>query len=150
MLCTNDKNMIEICKDALSLAVPGATLKMGEISTGSTDMGDLSCIMPVIHPSVPGSVGKSHGNDYYIADPETACVTNAKWQLAMLKLLLSDNAKRAKKIIEEFKPQFKNKEEFLKFQDSLNSSGDRIVYRDDGIAEVKVEKEATPENTNII
>ena len=31
------------------------------ISTGSTDMGDLSAIMPVIHPYMPGAVGTAHG-----------------------------------------------------------------------------------------
>ena len=68
----------------------------------------------------------------------------------MLKLLLSDDAKRAKKIIKEFKPQFASKEEFLAFQDSLNTSGDRIVYRDDGVAEVKLENQKKDEDTQII
>lgn len=67
------------------------------IGTRSTDMGDLSSIMPVIHPYAGGVRGKVHGNDYEIYDPEAACVTNAKWQIAMMKLLLENGTERAKK-----------------------------------------------------
>ena len=107
-------------------------------STGSTDMGDLSTIMPVVHPYAGGSAGTAHGNDYQIADPEAACVTNAKWQLIMLTLLLENDGARAQKVMAEFKPLFASKEEFLAFQDSLCTEGDRITYLDDGRAEVRL------------
>ena len=108
--------------------------------TGLTvaDMGDLSMIMPTVQPFCPGSKGTAHGMDYYISDPVAACVENAKFQLAMLTLLLSDEAERAKKIIEGFKPQFESKEAFLSYVDSLYDSGDRIEYNDDGTAKVRI------------
>lgn len=135
----NDNNMIELSKEAASLALPELEFTVHDgYSTGSTDMGDLSAIMPVIHPYIPGATGKSHGDDYEISDPETACVGSAKWQITMLALLLSDNAKRAKKVIEEFKPRFSSKEEFLKYVDSLNSEGERIIYNNNGTAEIKL------------
>ena len=135
----NDLNMLELAKDAAALAIPEEEFKINQNkSTGSTDMGDLSCIMPVIHPYAAGSVGIGHGEDYYINDPEKACVSCAKWQLGMLLLLLENGAARAKKIIEEFNPMFASKEEFLNYVDTLNSTGDRIVYREDGVAEVKI------------
>lgn len=107
------------------------------IGTGSTDMGDISQIMPAIHPYCSGATGNSHGSNYYITDPVAACVTNAKWQLTMLKILLKDGAARAKAIKESFVPAFASKEEFLAYQDSLNASGDRIIYREDGTAELR-------------
>jgi hypothetical protein len=107
-------------------------------STGSTDVGDLSTIMPVVQPYAGGARGTSHGMDYEIVDAEAACVTNAKWQLAMLKILLGNRAERAKKVIEEYEPMFGTKEEFLAFQDNLNSSGDRITYLEDGTAQARV------------
>jgi hypothetical protein len=88
--------------------------------------------MPVIHPYAPGAKGTSHGNDYYIADPERACVKSAIWQVAILKKLLENGAERAREIIANYKPEFKSKEEFLAYQDSKNSSGDRIIYRESG------------------
>ena len=99
--------------------------------SGSTDMGDLSCIMPVIHPYAGGATGTSHGNDYYITDPEAACVASAKLQLSMLALLLGGGAERAKKIVEEYEPQFESAKAYLDYVDSLNCTGDRIEYGED-------------------
>ncbi|MBE6594554.1 MAG: amidohydrolase [Ruminococcaceae bacterium] len=136
----NDPEMIEVAAEAAAMVLPeGMTFKKtGAFSTGSTDMGDLSCIMPVVHPYAGGVAGKGHGNDYRVVDAELLCVTNAKWQLAMLDLLLSDGAKRAKEIVANYKPQF-TKEGFLAYQDSLNSSGNRIVYGEDGTATVTLD-----------
>ena len=133
----NDVNLIEVAKEAAASVGIEFTVN-DNYSSGSTDMGDLSAIMPVIHPYSAGARGSSHGNDYEIVDPEAACVTNAKWQLTMLKILLGNSGERAKKIISEYKAPFKSKEEFLAFQDSLNCSGDRIAYTDDGKAEIKL------------
>ena len=135
----NDINMVELAKDAMEMTDPDIKFTFHDSTgTGSTDMGDLSAIMPVIHPYAAGSDGKSHGNDYRIIDPVAACVTNAKWQVAMLALLLGNGAERAKKIIAEFKPEFASKEDFLEYQDSLCSSGNRIIYNDNGTAEIKL------------
>ena len=56
----------------------------------------------------------------------------------MLLILLSDKAKRAKKVIDEFEPQFASKEEYLAFIDRLNQSGDRIDYSDENKATVNI------------
>jgi hypothetical protein len=101
-------------------------------------MGDLSCIMPVVHPYAAGAKGTGHGNNYYIENPEAACVENAKWQIAMLLVLLGNGAQRAKKVVEEFKPLFPSKEAYLEYMDAINSSGDRIVYNEDGTANVNI------------
>ena len=106
--------------------------------SASTDMGDLSCIMPVVHPCAGGEVGKAHGNDYYIADPVAACVDSAKLQVEMLYILLSNGAERAKEVIENYEPQFKSKDEYFAFVDKLSCAGDRIEYLDDGVARVKL------------
>lgn len=136
----NDNEMMLVSKEAAEIAIPEVEFNFGTgTSTGSTDMGDLCCIMPVVHPYAAGGQGKSHGNDYQIVDPEAACVTNAKWQITMIELLLGNGAERAKKIVEEYEPLFASKEEYLSFIDGLNSSGDRIVYNDDGTASAKVD-----------
>ena len=127
-----DEGLINVYLEAAKHVVPEYEVRYSkEINSGSTDMGDLSCIMPVVHPYAGGAEGKAHGNDYRIADPVAACVGSAKVQVAMLYLLLSNGAEKARAIIENFKPQFKSKEEYLKYVDALNSSGDRIEYSDD-------------------
>ena len=45
-------------------------------------------------------------------------------------------AECAKKIVKNFEPTFPSAEAFLAYQDSLNRSGERITYREDGSAEV--------------
>ncbi|MBE6590739.1 MAG: amidohydrolase [Ruminococcaceae bacterium] len=109
------------------------------VGSGSTDMGDLSCVMPVVHPYVPGAEGISHGATYKIADPDLACVASAKWQLAMIELLLKNGGERAKHVKAEYVPEFSSTEEFFKYVDSLECSGCRINYSEDkSSAEVKL------------
>ncbi len=135
----NASDMIEVARDAYEQLTGESFPVDDDYTTGSTDMGDLSCVMPIVHPYAPGAAGKSHGNDYQIVDPEKACVTNAKWQLAMVKLLLGNGAERAKQIVANFKPQFESKEAYLAYMDSLNTNGDRIDYHEDGTAFAKLD-----------
>ena len=132
----NDPDMINIAEEA-AFSIGESFVRTGVYSTGSTDMGDLSRIMPVIHPYAPGAVGTAHGADYYIADPERASVGSAKWQLEMLRPFLSDGAAKAKKIVAECKPQFASKEEYFKYIDEFMTEGDRIAYSD-GKAEIRL------------
>lgn len=137
----NHPELMKVAQEAAAMAVPEYTFhnSVNYVSSGSTDMGDLACIMPVVHPYAGGAKGKSHGNDYQIVDPIAACVGSAKMQLAMLLILLSDGAKRAKSIIENYKAPFASKEEYLAFMDSLSKSGDRIEYVDGNVAKVNIE-----------
>ncbi len=135
----NDPELRRVAAEAAELAVSGYTFKSNHhTATGSTDMGDLSRIMPTVQPFCPGSKGTGHGMDYYIVDPVAACVDNAKFQLAMLSLLLCDGAKRAKSIIENYEPEYPSKAAYLEFIDSLFDSGDRIEYQDDGTAKIRL------------
>lgn len=134
----NDPAMCAVAKQAAMAAFPDRRcIEDDSISTGSTDMGDLSALMPVVHPYVPGAKGITHGADYVIDDVEAACVGSAKWQLCMAHILLSDGAARANEIIKSFKPKFASKVEFFEMTDSFWSQGDRIVYGDNN-AEIKL------------
>lgn len=127
----NSADMIDVAKEAGDLMGEYNCEIEDRIGTGCTDMGDLTQLMPAVHPYAPGATGKSHGSDYYIADPELACVQCARWQLNMLHLLLCDGAKRAKEIIENFTPTFKTKKEYFEMIDSFYCEGDRIEYNED-------------------
>lgn len=129
----NSEGMMKAAKEAADAILPELNIPVTDrYSTGSTDMGDLSCIMPVIHPHCGGAKGKGHGNDYEIYDPEAACVKSAEWQLALLTVLLRNGAEKAKEIIQNFTPLFPSKEAYLAYMDSLNRSGDRIIYKENG------------------
>ena len=131
----NDDNMWKVCVQAAKEILPEVEMKeIREMSTGSTDMGDLSAVMPVVHPYAAGSKGTSHGADYEVADPIRACVNCATWQLTMLEVLLENGAARAKDVLANFKPLFATYKDYFDFMDSLNCEGDRITYNEDGTA----------------
>ena len=106
--------------------------------SGSTDMGDLSGLIPAVHPYMGGAVGIGHGSNYFIENPELACVGSAKLQMEMLALLLENGAKRAYEIIDEFEPTYKSKEEYLELIDGLIDSGERIDYSDGNTAVIRL------------
>ena len=126
----NDTAMLDVAADAAAL-LPEYKFEANDyFSSGSTDMADLCCVMPAMHPYAPGAVGNGHGKDYCIADPMKACVGSAKWQLCMLHVLLKDGAKKAKEIVQNFKPMFESKEAFFAYVDGIARDGDRITYQD--------------------
>ncbi|MBI2165512.1 MAG: amidohydrolase [Chloroflexi bacterium] len=84
---------------------------------GSTDMGDLSHLMPAIHPYVSGATGRGHGNDYLIEDYDLAVITPAKIMAMTAIDLLSEGAALATEIKNRHKP-FMTKEQYLSLQAS--------------------------------
>lgn len=99
---------------------------------GCSDIGDMGMLMPIIHPSIGGATGKEHGNDYSIADPDSACVKSALVQLVFLNKILGNHAKIAKESIENYKPTFANKEEYFACMDKLALDQEAVTYGEDG------------------
>ncbi len=81
---------------------------------GSTDMGDISHIMPAIEAQAAGFCGTGHGNDYLPCDPELAYITPAKAAAMTLVDLLADGARRGCDILDGFAPAM-SKAEYLAF-----------------------------------
>ncbi len=88
--------------------------------TGSTDMGDISQVMPAIHPYVGGAAGLGHGADYLVHDYGLAVITAAKSMAATVVDLLSDGANLAGRVVAEHRPEF-TRQEYLQFMRSLAS-----------------------------
>lgn len=129
----NDKNLNALAKEAMeAIGGPGCVEETDHWDTGSTDMGDVSSIMPAVHPYGAGAIGTGHGMDYYIDDPERACVAPAKCLLIMADRLLSNDAALAKKVLAENKPRFASKEDYLKAIESLNMTKNAVVKKEDG------------------
>lgn len=96
--------------------------------TGCTDMGDVSCVMPALHPSIGGAAGTFHGNDFRVADPVMACVTSAKVQVAFLVRLLEEDAAQAKHILAESPQDYPSIPEYLSRIDALCIDKQGVVY----------------------
>jgi len=93
---------------------------------GSTDMGDISQIMPAIHPYVNGAEGQGHSIDWKIVEPELAYIGKAKILSMTAVDLLYDNAQQAEKVLEQTEPNM-TKKEYLEYQRNINKIE---VYKD--------------------
>jgi amidohydrolase len=82
---------------------------------GSTDMGDLAQIMPLIHPYCGGATGTAHSDDYIIEDYEAAVITPAKAMAATVIDLLVQGAAKANEVKQTMKAPM-TKEQYLTFQ----------------------------------
>ena len=71
---------------------------------GSTDMGDLRQVMPVIHPYTGAATGSGHGVDYVIKDYPQAVINPAKAMAATVIDLLAGDSTQAHNVINNFKP----------------------------------------------
>lgn len=132
-----DPEMMLVAKEAMELTL-GETHYMPENwGAGCSDFGDITALMPGVHPFIGGSHGAAHGKDFGFEEPADVCENSSKAQLAMLWLLLKDGAARAKHITENFKPSFESKEDYLKFLDDNTEIKEAVTYNDDGSALVK-------------
>ena len=83
--------------------------------SGSTDMGDLSQVMPVLHPYMGGARGPGHSADFAIVDPDLGYVQPAKALAAMAVDLLADGAAGAREVLAGPRPAM-TRERYLAFQ----------------------------------
>jgi amidohydrolase len=87
------------------------------VKGGSTDMGDLSHIMPAIHPYTGGASGMGHGVDYTIVDYEQAVIRPAKAMAMAIIDLLADGAAQGREVLAKSSPSM-TKDQYLSLQNS--------------------------------
>ena len=93
---------------------------VGEHSAGSTEMGDVSHLMPVVHPWVGCAKGVLHGANFVLDNEEVAYEKSPEVLAMTIIDLLWDDAAKAEVICANFKPVF-NKETYCAFQDKIAS-----------------------------
>ena len=114
----DNRDMQKLFMQNARILVGGEACTEAGHRTGSTDMGDISHIMPAVHPSMSGASGISHGNDFLISDKEMAYLAPAKALALMALDLLYGNAEKAKEIKAQHKP-IMSKEEYLSYQNRI-------------------------------
>lgn len=100
--------------------------------SSSSDFGDVTSLMPGVQYHAAGATGTSHGTDYYVSNPDKACVNSAKSQVLVANELLKDEAKAAREIIASYRPTFASKQEYVDFLDSMTMDRDAVAYEEDG------------------
>ena len=106
----NDEAMLKIYRANAGALVGEENLAQLGHRTGSTDMGDVSQLMPVVHPYVVAARGNAHGVDYLVHDYELSVLIGAEAMAMTVIDLLADGAQRARRIAADYKaPQTKRK-----------------------------------------
>lgn len=100
--------------------------------TQSSDIGDLSTVIPLIQPLCMGASGTQHGEDYAISDLDKAVINPAKAMTCMLYELLRDHAAVAKKVMENYKPLYADKKDFFKTIDRIAITKELVKNNPDG------------------
>lgn len=88
--------------------------------TASTDMGDVSHLMPVIHPWVGCIEGVLHSAEYNITVPDVAYIKTAQALAMTIVDLLYGEAQVAEEILENFEAPL-TKETYIELLDSIAS-----------------------------
>jgi amidohydrolase len=118
MPMTCDPTMTRFFEDIAADLVGASSYRRIGHRTGSTDMGDLSMVMPVLHPYIGGATGSGHGADYAIVDRTLAYVTQAKALAGMAIDMLAEGAAGARQVLASARPPM-TREQYLAFQRGL-------------------------------
>ena len=102
LVCSKDLNAL-FMDNSRQIFPEGATSNSGHFAA-STDMGDLSHLIPCIHPFVGGTEGSLHSEDFKVKDPYAAIIMPAKAMAMTLVDILANGAERGNGIISQFKP----------------------------------------------
>ena len=102
-----DSMLSKVFEEVAKEFIPETNIYHGVNMTGSTDMGDLSEVIPSIQPTLGGFEGALHSKDFKIADKETAYITSSKILALTVYELLKNNGEKANEIITNFKSQEK-------------------------------------------
>jgi amidohydrolase len=102
--------------------------------TGCTDMGDLSHIMPSLHPYMSGATGPGHSATWHISDKEMGYLGPAKSLASLAVDLLHGDASKAKEVIQNHTPAM-TKDEYLTFQSNIFKT--EVYDGAKGLSEIK-------------
>lgn len=111
------------------------------VSTGrggaSTDLGDLSTLMPVTQAISTGCVGGAHSEGFMIGDAYKVCVDTAECTIVAICKLLENNGARGWKIVEDFHPIYATKEDYFRETKEFIFDIDAVKYNEDGTVTLK-------------
>lgn len=116
-----DVNLSNVFEDNIKTLVGSENIIKGVDMIGSTDMGNLSSLIPIIQPTIGGFKGSAHSKDFEIVDPYMAYIVPAKAMAMTAVDLLYDGAEVGKSVKSQFKPQL-TKEEYFTLMESMDKS----------------------------
>ena len=95
---------------------------------GSTDVGDVQHLMPVLTFNTGGASGGLHQSEFAVCDEEEAYILTAKIFALSAYRMLKDGAALAKRVKEEYHPVFQSKEEYIEFLNKFYSVEEEEIW----------------------
>jgi amidohydrolase len=117
----HDPSLVSLFRSNAQSVVGAANVREKGHGGGSTDMGDISHLVPTVHPYAGGASGAGHGADYRIDDYRRAVVNPAKVLAMTVVDLLTDDAREARRIKAEFKPRM-SRDQYLAYLRRLSTT----------------------------
>ena len=114
----NDERMNALLRKNSNPIFGESNVYQGPHITASTDMGDVSHLMPVIHPWVGCISGVLHSAEYEISVPDVAYIKTAQALAMTIVDLLYNDAAGAKDVLDNFTPAL-NKETYIELLDRI-------------------------------
>lgn len=108
-----DYNLGELFREVSAEFIGAENIRDDVDMTGSSDVGDLSHLIPTIQPMVGGFEGQLHSKEFKAADEDIAYLLPAKIMAVTAIRLLENDCRLGKKIKDSFKPTM-TKQEYLK------------------------------------
>ena len=115
-----DETLRNVLRDNAVALFGEEHVAVGPHNAGSTEMGDVSHLIPVVHPWVGCAKGVLHGANFVLDNEEVAYEKSPEVLAMTIIDLLYDDAKKAEEICANFKPVF-TKETYCEFQDKIAS-----------------------------
>jgi amidohydrolase len=100
-----EPGLAEVAWRAAARVVPADRLRHGVDRAGSTDMGDISHLMPALQLWAGGVSGELHADTFRLADFDVAVVAPARVLARMVVDLLSSKAEAADQVLLGFRPE---------------------------------------------
>jgi amidohydrolase len=114
--------MSEIAKSNALALVGEEGVGAAGFEGGSTDMGDLSYLIPTIQPYSGGIRGNVHAANFEVADYEAAVIYPAQVMAMTVIDLLFGGAEEAQRVIRNFKPEM-TADEYLGLLQKIEKTG---------------------------
>lgn len=128
----SNENLNHLCAEVMEALFGKNQILYAGWDTQSSDVGDLSSLIPVIQPLCMGAEGKQHGDDYYITDKEKCVVNPAKVMICMIYELLKEDAACARNIIDTYEPIYQTKSEYFQAIDAMEQKRNLVEYMENG------------------
>lgn len=111
---TESAALSEVLEDVSKDVLGEVQVVYGEPITGSSDIGDLSHLLPTVQPSIGGFTGALHSKDFATSNREVAYVKAVEILAKTVVELLCDHAKKAEHVKNSFHKKL-SKTEYMNY-----------------------------------